>query len=385
MKRYSSLIVSGLLLLSVFTPLFISSNSRASESFGVGVIPANPDPENPRTKSIFVHTAEPGETIQDAVTVINRTDEQKEVSLYAVDSQIASDGAFSCAQAADTKQAVGSWVDIPRTRVTMEPKQTRTIDFELKVPSQVDVGEHNGCLVVQDATTQRVGDEQGITLSFRSALRIALTIPGDINAELSLVDVEQKYKDQQILFVSPSFKNEGNVSLDVNIKTSLRSIFGRTKADAGGQFPVLADTTGKFNFEVDRPYWGGFYKRVIEADYAQLAQRGQEDEQRSIEPVSKWVFVMPHTNALAAEIILFTAIVAGLVVYLRKRHMHNELAQNTKNYIVKQDVNIQLIAKKHHISWKALAKINNIKPPYSIAKGDVIKIPDHKKQTKKKR
>ena len=55
---------------------------------GIGGRPANPDPNNPRTESIFIYTLDKGASKQDQVLVSNGSSETKTVELYTVDGVV---------------------------------------------------------------------------------------------------------------------------------------------------------------------------------------------------------------------------------------------------------------------------------------------------------
>ena len=51
------------------------------------------------------------------------------------------------------------------------------------------------------------------------------------------------------------------------------------------------------------------------------------------------------------------------------------LKVKSENYIVQSGETLEQIAKKYRISWKNLAKMNKIKPPYTIKGGQKIIVP----------
>ena len=46
-----------------------------------------------------------------------------------------------------------------------------------------------------------------------------------------------------------------------------------------------------------------------------------------------------------------------------------------KPYAVKTGEDINALAHRHGVSWKLLAQVNNLKPPYALKTGDSIKVP----------
>ena len=229
---------------------------------GIGGRPAHPIPGNPRSRSIFVHTLYPGKQVKDAVEVINNSSETKRILTYAVDSQTASDGAFACAQAADTPVSVGRWLILDQKEVTLPPGAKQTINFTISVPRGVTPGEHNGCVVIQDEKQRSAPDNNGIVLSLRSAIRVAVRVPGDIQKGLAFAGLGMEPRSEKKLLLNSVLKNNGNVSLDTQLDLTLNYLFGWPAVHMGGNFPVLASSEGQYNFEADRPFLG----RLVQID-----------------------------------------------------------------------------------------------------------------------
>ena len=365
-------------LLSVFVAVFLIATmappASALESFGIGALPANPRADNPRTKSIFVYEAQPGKTIVDAVKVINNSSGPKTLSIYPVDSQLSSDGAFACAQAADTPSGVGKWLKLAKEKVTLQPGTNETVSFTMTVPRGAEVGEHNGCIAIQDLTTQQK-DARGIVLNFRSALRVAVVVPGKTKASLKIVDVKERELPQQKLQISPVLRNDGNVSLDANLQVKLVNVLGLQATASKGQLPVLPRTDAQYNFELTTPFWGGWYNRIIEVDYKQLMQNGSAAKDTHLVASSKWLYVAPHPIALMIIVGLILLLIAGGVYLIRNRRRHALIDASKKHYRVQEGDNIQAVAEKFGQDWKLLIKLNRLKPPYTLRPGQILAIP----------
>lgn len=372
-----------IVLLAVITTVFTlahSSNLLAIESSGIGAVPANPRPDNPRSKSIFVYESPAGQTIQDAVVVINNKPQVQTLKVYPVDSQRSSDGAFACAQAADEKKEVGSWIQLAQNEVTLQPNSSQKVDFTLTIPANAEVGEHNGCIAVEESKPTQQAAGNGITLSFRSALRVALTVPGNIYANLQFSELKYSVLQDKVR-VSPVVKNEGNVSVDAQVRTALQNIWGSTFNAAEGQFAVLHKDESRFNFELDRPFWGGWYKLVTSAEYTPLRDGTPGDQKKTLQAEEQLVFVPPNGLASLLYIIVPLLLLIGLFVWWRYRRHWRGLQERTIIYKAKDGDTLTSIANKAKVDWKKLAKLNNLKPPYGLEAGQSLKIPYATKQS----
>lgn len=367
----SSVLAVGVLTTAAWTPM-----ADAVEYGGIGLKPAQPKVNNPRTQSIFIYELKAGATQTDAVRIINNTSKPHPVTIYAVDSVPSSDGAFACAQAVEEKKGVGDWIHLSRSQVTLQPLTNQVVPFSVILPATASTGEHDGCIVIQDAAPTAAQAASGITLSFRSAVRVAITVPGTIITKLHLDSVSQKSTSRTTLTVSPSYTNGGNVSLDTTITVRLATIFGHSSSDSHGQFPVLPHTTSRFNLEVKKPFWGGLYKRQVSTSYRMLTAGGSTDTSAHTLPTATtWTVLAPRPLALLIECITGVVILAALVVWFMRRRAHHLLLVATEDYKVKKGDNIQALAEKHHIDWKKLAKINHLRPPYALTVGEHIKVP----------
>ena len=216
------LICFVLIILFLFIPLSV----MAIESGGIGGKPAYPRYDTPQTESIFMHTLVPGTIQQEGVTVINNTSTQKTLSIYAADSTPSSGGGFACKQFSEERTDVGTWINIKQNEVTLEPNTNVIVPFTITVPQFVDVGEHNGCVLIQEVKTN-TENQQGMSLAFRSGMRVAITIPGEIIRKLEIVSFTSAKNKKGVIVLTPKVKNLGNTSVRPDVSVNTHSILGK--------------------------------------------------------------------------------------------------------------------------------------------------------------
>ncbi len=366
------------IVIASLTPATLS----ALEYGGVGGKPANPDKDNPRTSSIFIYELQPGQSVTDGVEVSNTSDEEKRVKITAVDSTVASDGAFACAQDSEEKADVGAWITIPNDTVTLAPGAKQIVNFILTAPNNASVGEHGGCIAmqaIQDGESASEGD--GVVLSFRSAIRISVTIPGDIVKALTIskVTLEPNPRVAAQYIVQPSITNTGNVSLDTTITTKLVSLFGIPSGTATSTYPVLPGSTARWNFTHASPFWGGWYRASVEASYNSNTQDGLGESTNQTNTTtngdSGFVFIPPHPVAFMIELALLAGIVIALILLIRRLRLNRAVKSQWRHHTVVKGDSLQKIAKHYGVSWKKLATVNKIRAPYHLEPGTDIKVP----------
>ncbi len=368
--------------------LLISFPSFAIEYGGFGGRPANPDSSNPRTESIFIYNLNLGDKKDDAVLVVNNTKETKTLLVYAVDSEHSSGGGFACSQFLDQQKEVGTWVKLAKKEVTLEPTKTEAVSFVVNVPKNAPVGESNGCIMVQEKK-EAPKNQSGVNLLVRTGMRMAITVPGEIVRKLEIAGFEKLpvKNNLNVYNLHPLVKNLGNVSIDADIKAKLKNIFGVTITENGGQHPVLRGETSDWNFEAKKPFWGGWYKAVLEVSYDanKEASVGIESgkELTKLERPAIWFFVMPKTNGLIVQgLIAFFILFAGFLYWFYQERK-KWIAKSWIDYEIKQGDDIKNLAKKFDVSWKILAGVNKLKAPYVLGLGDKIKVPPKEKKDEK--
>ena len=374
------------LILSVFAILVLAvvplvTQAQSVEYGGVGGRPANPREDNPRSESIFIYELAPGESFEDGVQIFNNTDKDTTVRIGAVDGALSSTGSFACAQNDAAQVGVGSWIELETEQIVVPAQDDRTVDFTITVPESANVGEQGGCITIQDEAAQNTSEEGGVVLSFRSAIRVAVTIPGEIVKELSFagITVGPNASNAAQLTVTPSIANSGNVSLDTDITTRLVSLFGIPAAEIKGTYPILPASTASWNFTFDTPFWGGLYRADVTATYnSNLEDSLGEQSGSQLETVSSnssYVFITPAPLALLAYLAVLALILVGLVLGVRRLMHGRTVSKKWHHYTIKEGDSIQKIAKARHISWKKLATANKLKAPYHLEPGQKIKIP----------
>lgn len=359
---------------------------------GIGAQPANPQPNNPRTQSIFIYQLKAGQQASDGVRILNNTKQAQVISVDAVDSELASGGAFTCEQSGALKTGAGAWIHLQSNSVTVAPNSNQIVPFTVEVPNSknIGVGEHDGCITVQAASqTATTSTHSGILLSFRTAIRVVVTVPGKIVKQLDIASVQVNRAGNKYQ-VTTVINNSGNVSLDASLSLNLVSPIG---AQAGslkvGSTPILPRSSVSLTYSVKRPFWGGWYREQAAVTYnanpnAELGTNSRAD-QATKKLDSAIFFVPPAPLAILAEALILFAIVAGIYWGLKKRIDSKRIASLWATYTVRSGDNLQKLAEGRDISWAKIAKVNKLKPPYVIKKGQKLRLPPKNKKKKEKR
>ncbi|MFA6132066.1 MAG: LysM domain-containing protein [Patescibacteria group bacterium] len=354
----------------------------AIEYSGFGGYPAYPQADNSRTESIFVHTLIPGAIQEEGVVVVNNTASSKTLLVYAADSTPSTGGAFACEQLSEPKDDVGAWILLEKSEVMLDSGTSELVPFIITVPAEPAVGEHNGCILIQEKSTG--GEQSGkVNISMRTGIRVSITISGEIKRELSITDFSVE-KDGDFIFLSPQVKNTGNTSIDTDISVKINSIFGSTKKEFGGNYPVLRGETSIWNYEFKKPFWGGVYVASFTAAYDQNsgAEVGKNTDNTLVSLHSPNIrfFSAPQLPAIFLEISGLALICFLTILVLRVRKNIKIIATTWVKKKIRSGDTIQSIAEKKAISWKKIARANRIKAPYVLKSGQTIIVPPKTKR-----
>jgi len=371
MATYAVIAASGLMLTA--TPI-----ASAISTGGIGGRPANPDPNNPRTQSIFIYNLDKNQSKTDQVLVSNESDTTQTIDLYAVDGIVTNTGAYTCQQQSEANTGVGSWIKLSQTEVTLAAHDNQKVNFTITVPATADVGEHDGCLVFQSANDQ--GEVKGsVRIRTRQAIRVVETVPGKLHRSIAITsfDVSQKNGAQHFAL---NLQNTGNVSADVDTEVTLKNMFGSVVYHNGGGYPVLANKQLNLNFTNEKqPFFGGWYTAQATAAYDTRAGTfGTSDTTHLTTERSKAIVVFVAPSLLATILyLIILALIVGFITWFLMRRRTMRLAQTTwATMVIEPGDTLESLAKEHGVSWKQIAVINKLQAPYALIPGQTILVPE---------
>jgi len=361
------------LLLFTHAPL-----ASAVEGASIGISPAYPSANNERSASIFIHTIKSGETAKDGVRVFNYSKKVRVIQLRAVDSVAAVDGSFSCRQDSEKRQGVGEWTTLTTQKITLQPESNEVVDFTISVPKNVSPGEHGGCITAQDSDSFAATGGSGIQLGFRSAIRMAIRVPGDIVKALVINRIDISRAKTGDYLVSPIAKNEGNVSLDVTTRAQLVDIFGRETPIQTAKYPIMPGSTMGWAFTFDGPYWGGIYKARTSISYNSNPADGIGVNQGNLKKTrkdSEYFITVPAIPAILVELAVPAFIIYAIIALLFKRRNKKQIRTKWQKYTVQEGDSVVSLGTEYKTKWKRIANINNLKPPYLLTAGQELLLP----------
>ena len=177
----------------------------------------------------------------------------------------------------------------------------------------------------------------------------------------------------------PHVKNIGNVSIDADVSIVTRNILGFTFMRSGGQYPVLRGEVSDWNFDLKKPFWGGFYRSKFTVSYDENSgasvgvQSGQE--LTVLDGPAIWFFSFPTLLALFIEIVIVIMLGIGIFFYNLSRKRKEWIRTSWVIYTIKAGDDLKSLAEDFDVSWKLLAQVNKIEAPFILSKGQKIQVP----------
>lgn len=179
----TAMLLAGSALLTAALP------PAAAETDAVwSVKPADNEHGNGRANYAF--SAQPGESIADAVVVTNYSTSPLTLSVYAADGFTTAQALLDLIPAGTESTDLGAWVTVDATTITLDPGAQETVAFTVEVPADVTPGDHTGGLV-----TSLTGSAEGTNLAVdrRLAAKINVRVAGELAVRAAVTDVRVDY------------------------------------------------------------------------------------------------------------------------------------------------------------------------------------------------
>jgi WxL Interacting Protein, peptidoglycan binding domain/LysM domain len=381
MKKIKKTIILSILGLFLIAPQITFGNS-----FIVSTI-KDPDPyEN--NQSWFKYYEYPGATIHDSIVLRNAGDQTETVKVYATDANVNQAGSFTPKMELDEKKGLGVWTTLAQQEITIKHGETKEIEFEIQLPENIPPGQYFGSIIheqINNGVCNEIQKSSGICtgniqIKTRAGNRIYLTVPGETKYSISLERMVWKKDALNKILFTFDFINKGNIAFEPKAIIHIYNAWGEEidtiEGNLGKSLPG-SSTSPMLEWQYDQNL-GNF---TAEAEIYYLEDDlGRFDNLRGTILSDKKtlnIFIFPWTLAIY---LLTISVLVSISIISRQRH-YKKILKNAIKYTVKEDENIMLIAKKHHVRWKLIAKINGIKAPYILEKNKVIKIPSSQATT----
>lgn len=232
--------------------------SYAQESAGFSISPPS-----------FEITANPGDVIKNVVKVTNIT--TNPISLETQTKDFVAIGNEGAVELLDENSSfsLASWISYKFDNITLQPKQTALVEYQIHVPKNAEPGGKFASLLFRSVPTKSA-DVTGATLAQEIGSLVLLRITGNAKEYAKITEF---LSDKSIYEYGPIefnliIKNEGSVHVRPKTNVTINNAFGRKVATISlGEKNVLPSAERKFNGLLNKKYLFGRYTAIATAVY----------------------------------------------------------------------------------------------------------------------
>ena len=216
------IVIITLILLFFFFQLVTSA--KAVENGSIAIYPTNYNQNDPVSRAWFQISLNPNEKYASEVTVFNKTNQEKSITLYGVDATTTSDGVFSLKQKNENTD-MGEWIHTDLSTVIIPPQEKVTVPFSIIVPANATPGDHTAGIVAQESTQSAVENLNGVNIVSRVGVRVYARISGKEVEQLQFgnLNVDNLMTPDVI---SLPINNQGNTNQKVESTFAVLGISG---------------------------------------------------------------------------------------------------------------------------------------------------------------
>ncbi|MBC7632032.1 hypothetical protein [Aeromicrobium sp.] len=180
---------------------------------------------------------QPGVRTTQKITLVNDSDQEIDVSVIATDLGQSSDPRNVAQRVEKGEFGAGSWLTPEITDFRMKPFELVAFLVVIDPPTDATVGTSLGGLAIDSSIASgaigTANEPEGATapiLLAEGLLQIFLTVPGDVDHKLRIVDVDLRDKyvfgSQRFAIWNVTFANAGTVNEHVAGRVDITSVFG---------------------------------------------------------------------------------------------------------------------------------------------------------------
>jgi hypothetical protein len=206
MRRRATTIRLTIAALAVAMSLTATGPALAADGARLGLTPVGQE------GTYFELTLEPGETRRLEVEAANFGDAEVLARTYAADVYTIVNGGFGADLFGEEPTGTTTWLTYPTEEMTLGPRDARIIPFEVAVPDGTTPGEYLAALVIENVEPIRGSGSVAIDQVNRSAIAVAIDVPGPRRPELRIGPVGHHVAGERSV-VTFGIENPGNVHL----------------------------------------------------------------------------------------------------------------------------------------------------------------------------
>lgn len=216
----------------------LAAPASAAGNGKFSIVPYSTSSQGP---TYFSPVLQAGVPVKSSVVVVNETTKPLTLDLYAADAFTTRSGEFALQPNFKPKRAMGAWIHLPLSKVTVPARSGSVVPFTYDPPQTVRPGDYAGGIVAE-ATAGKLSNRGSLRLQALDAVGTAVygRIQGPLHPRLAVTSVSistsrplvSQFGGAVDATVHYSITNTGNENLDPAVTISLSPLIG------GGPTPV---------------------------------------------------------------------------------------------------------------------------------------------------
>lgn len=327
-KNTKNKLTLPLILLFVFSSLFVAKTSLAEAEIGIAAIP-------PRLQL----TVKPGEVVTAEIKVRNESKDEKilttNINDFIVSDNKGTPVRVETNEATDNRWAASSWIQVSPSQLKLKGGETKSLVLTVIAPEDAVAGGHYA-MVLHTPDTEGTLNNNGSSVEANVGTLVYITVPGEIT---------QNAKIKR--FTAPSFSEYGPINFsavinnlsDIHITPAgaitITNMFGGTTANlALNETNIFPYTSREFINQLDKKWLFGRYKAQINAAYGTAG---------GVATATLFFWVMPWRFMLLAG----TSITLIVVIILLVQKKGKDNRKNSNNKIEALENELETLKKKY--------------------------------------
>lgn len=252
------------------------SGPMPASAAGNGKFSLSPVSLGTTTRTVFTPQLTAGQTSKDSLVVVNETSQPITLEIYAADAYTARNGQFAVEPNFKPKKAMGAWIHLPISQVTVPARGGEEVPFTYNPPGNVAPGDYAGGIIAEEKTG--TVDRKG-TLRLEELDAVGSAVFGQVQGPLrprldvSAVSVSvhtsfaSQFGGSVDATVTYSVTNTGNETLSPTVTVSLSPLLGGGPAPKHVKLPqILPGSTVTFAKTFDGVVPFGSLSATVTAD-----------------------------------------------------------------------------------------------------------------------
>jgi len=380
MKIFSSKLIVG--ALTVFALTIGTNHQFTLANDGNITITPKRNNESSSNQAWFKFQAIPSSKISESVIVKNLSNDPKTVKLYPADAFTNENGSFILKSEEEIQDTIGIWTALQFSEIDLKPGQQAEIPFKINLPSTISPGTYSGGIIATEvnnnptipcAESTTNGCKPNVTVRTRIATRIYINVPGEVISDIQWTDFNIKTTKHNELSFGFKFENKGNVSYEPRTIIEFYDLFGNPieKIDRRlGESMPNSTIEPRTNFKPEKSLGFVNIKAQVFFEPKYLNPNELRNSPEAIYRFARTI-ILPWQISVGLFLALSTLIIWIYYNQLTKQM----LIKVSEDYAVEAEDNLESLATSRNVNWKTLAKINDIKAPFTLKPGQIIKLP----------